>query len=350
MDTCTYCGFCKSVCPVFAEQNWDSSVARGKLSMAYGLLMGDLKPDPTIVERIFQCTMCMDCVRRCPSGIKVMNIIEAARGELVGAGYALPNQKAIIENIKTTGNIYADPECWKFRQDGELPLFLGCQYGALGNRTRQAVKILEKLGIKPLVQQEICCGSPMKSLGFIEDFEAHKKKFRETFPHGEVLTICPTCNMFLHEEYGIKSRHIFEVLAERLAGAGLDKKMDLVATYHDPCHMARGAGVHREPRDILAAMGVEILEMEQSRDLTRCCGGGGGILISDPSLSDGLAKSRLAQAVATGAKTILTSCPTCESTLKKAAMAHNQAGGETMSVKNVWDLLWTFVKQGPSGK
>jgi Fe-S oxidoreductase len=156
--------------------------------------------------------------------------------------------------------------------------------------------------------------------------------------------------MFLHEEYGIKSRHIFEVLAERLAGAGLDKKMDLVATYHDPCHMARGAGVHREPRDILAAMGVEILEMEQSRDLTRCCGGGGGILISDPSLSDGLAKSRLAQAVATGAKTILTSCPTCESTLKKAAMAHNQAGGETMSVKNVWDLLWTFVKQGPSGK
>ena len=31
MMTCTYCGFCKSVCPVFEGIGWDPSVARGRM-------------------------------------------------------------------------------------------------------------------------------------------------------------------------------------------------------------------------------------------------------------------------------------------------------------------------------
>ena len=45
MVNCTQCGYCKEVCPVFDQVGWDSSVARGKMSLAYGLYIGDIEPD-----------------------------------------------------------------------------------------------------------------------------------------------------------------------------------------------------------------------------------------------------------------------------------------------------------------
>ncbi|MDD1743352.1 MAG: (Fe-S)-binding protein, partial [Methanomassiliicoccales archaeon] len=90
MMTCTYCGFCKSVCPVYEGIGWDSSVARGRIILAYGLLNKDIPADESVVRNLYQCTTCKDCERRCPSGIEVVEIVERARRDLVANDLMLP--------------------------------------------------------------------------------------------------------------------------------------------------------------------------------------------------------------------------------------------------------------------
>jgi glycolate oxidase iron-sulfur subunit len=41
-DKCVRCGLCQSVCPVFAELEKESGVARGKVSLIRKVFSGDL--------------------------------------------------------------------------------------------------------------------------------------------------------------------------------------------------------------------------------------------------------------------------------------------------------------------
>ena len=105
---CTQCGYCKEVCPVFGDVGWDSSVARGKIALASGLYNGDIEPDDSIVERLYQCTTCGDCFRRCPSSTEVVEVVEALRMDLNEAGYVPEIFKKISGSVKKYGNPFGE--------------------------------------------------------------------------------------------------------------------------------------------------------------------------------------------------------------------------------------------------
>lgn len=340
MNMCIRCAYCFEKCPVIKEMQWDTDGARGKVIMSYGLLTGDLEPSQYIADKLFRCTFCRDCMDRCPSKLEILEIFANARAELVDAGFASDTQKYIIENIKKTGNIYGDAEVISQNQDGDIPLFIGCQYLGRPNKTKKYIKILEKLGIKPKIVDEICCGFPMEVLGFKEDYEEHKTKFKKMFPAKNAIAFCPTCTVFLKEGHEIKAKHVLEVILEKLPNANLDMKV----TYHDPCDFSRGLKIIEEPRQILNKLGVEIVEMKNSKENSRCCGGGGGILMTDQELSNDIAKKRIYEALETGTDTIVTSCPTCETTLKKAAQEVSESEGKTISVRSIEDIIWKGLK------
>jgi len=86
-------------------------------------------------------------------------------------------------------------------------------------------------------------------------------------------------------------------------------------TYHDPCHLGRLGGVFDEPREIVSAV-ARFVEMPNNRYEARCCGAGAGLQSAFPKLSKDLASKRVAEAKATGATTIVTSCPFCETQLR----------------------------------
>jgi Fe-S oxidoreductase len=84
--------------------------------------------------------------------------------------------------------------------------------------------------------------------------------------------------------------------------------------------------------------------MKNSKLQSRCCGGGGGILLSDLALSDKIAQKRVEEALETGVDTLVTSCPTCEQVLKKAATDIGEATGKTLAVRNLADIIWKGLK------
>ena len=100
------------------------------------------------------------------------------------------------------------------------------------------------------------------------------------------------------------------------------RRFDLKVTYHDPCHLGRHAEVYDAPREILKAVpGLKLIEMKNSRELSRCCGGGAGVKTAYPKISSKAAIRRLKEAEKTGAEILVTTCPFCVQTLNDAAKA-----------------------------
>jgi Fe-S oxidoreductase len=134
-------------------------------------------------------------------------------------------------------------------------------------------------------------------------------------------------------------------------------------TYHDPCKLGRqgepyvpwngkekkifgqavaydpprprysGAfGVYGPPRDILRAIpGIELVEMERIKECAWCCGAGGGVYESYPDFARTTANDRIEEAVATGARALVSACPWCERNFTDA-MASRGAKLEILDV------------------
>ena len=99
-------------------------------------------------------------------------------------------------------------------------------------------------------------------------------------------------------------------------------------TYHDPCHLGRYCEVYDAPREVLAAIpGLELVEMQRSRDNAWCCGAGAGVRTAFPEFAAWSAGERLYEAKETGAEAVVTACPFCEQNLRNVA-----DGFEVMSV------------------
>jgi Fe-S oxidoreductase len=54
------------------------------------------------------------------------------------------------------------------------------------------------------------------------------------------------------------------------------KQLTQRVTYHDPCTLGRYNGVFEQPRAVIRAVGLELVEMPRNRDNSFCCGAGGG--------------------------------------------------------------------------
>jgi heterodisulfide reductase subunit D len=100
------------------------------------------------------------------------------------------------------------------------------------------------------------------------------------------------------------------------------KEWPMTVTYHDPCDLGRKSGVYDEPRRILQRIpGLTLVEMDENRDSSHCCGGGGNLESHNAELASQVARRRIQQAAATGAKAIVSACQQCERTLSNAARA-----------------------------
>ncbi|RLC61994.1 MAG: (Fe-S)-binding protein, partial [Chloroflexi bacterium] len=73
------------------------------------------------------------------------------------------------------------------------------------------------------------------------------------------------------------------------------------------------------PEILRQVPGFTFVEMQQTREHSLCCGGGGDLETFDPDLVEEVAARRVAQAAEVDAMVLVSACPQCVRTLSKAA-------------------------------
>jgi Cysteine-rich domain len=199
---------------------------------------------------------------------------------------------------------------------------------AYNERLRNIARLLRAAGVEfgYLYEDDLYAGALAHDEGLDGTFTRHAELVQRTLKeHGvkRLITVDPhTTNMLrsvypkLLPGFDVEVRSYLEVLAERTLPAV--QKLGRTVTIHDSCVYARYEGVVGQPRQLLAAGGVTLIEPELSGKLTFCCGGPLETLF--PGKSAEIARQRSGQLSACSPQ-VVTACPLCLANLKRVAPA-----------------------------
>jgi len=361
LDSCTRCGECVKWCPTYAATNQKPGLAprdkilrwRQYMNKSYGVKAKLFGPEEIpraeleeFKDDVHSCTTCGICATVCESGINTVELWEALRANLVKKGIGpYGKQNMFPKLIGQYHNPYLKdqkdrlawvPDDVKIEDKSDIVYFTGCTAGYKQLTLAFATsRVLNKLGIKfaMLGEEEWCCGSALIRTGqaHVNDMvplqvanhnvEAIMKKGAK-----KVLFACSGCfraakvdwPRLLGKELPFEVVHITEFLADLIKQGKIkwEKSIDKTITYHDPCHLGRRVGVYDAPRYVLTHIpGLKFVEMERIKEFQRCCGAGGGVKAGIPDLADGVAQSRVKDALETKADILSSACPFCKRNL-----------------------------------
>ena len=364
VNGCVRCGICRTkynpdekifrVCPTGEHSaGFWTNFPVGRVGVALDILEGNLSLSDAPVEAIYECTLCANCRQVCGALdmttfkplVDVPAITKAMRADLFAAGVEVPEGVAMFgEAIEKTYNIFGAPmeerADWllpeiKVETDADTVYFPGCLAAYRVPEIAQATaKILNKLGIKfsILGEEEYCCGDPLIMTGQLLLAREVARHNWERLKDKRVITSCAGCYRcfddeypkLLGEEFKIDVIHTCMLLSDLIEEGKIKFKGEIreKVTYHDPCELGRELKIYEEPRIVIESIpGIELVEITRNRENTWCCGGGGGLKGVNYDLALEIGKDKVEEAMATGAKTIVSACPSCKININDAIKA-----------------------------
>jgi len=342
---CVQCGKCTGGCPMAMKTKLNPR------NLIYRLLIAGNGFNLEGREELWDCTTCSTCYSRCPKQVNPMEAIIAMRSAFVEKGRVHPNVKTALESIFRQGNplkmARSDRANWAkdlqiksiAEQGAEYLFYVGCtpSYDPRGQKVARAmVQVMNAAGVDfgILGNDENCCASEARRLGELGLFEGMVEMNEEIFKDLEItklFTISPHCFNTFKNDYpkvGEQPKRPMQVQHYTQMLSGLVKEQRLKfygefakkVTYHDPCYLGKHNGIFDEPRNVLKSIpGLELIEMDRSREKSLCCEGGGGRMwLEGTNPGTRLAQLRVQEALDTGAEILATACPFCLSTLDEA--------------------------------
>jgi Fe-S oxidoreductase len=367
LETCTRCGVCTEACHVHASMGQVKYIAayrseiirrlykkyfkaRGKLwpSVGEAKELSEMALDE-LFEAAYSCTGCRRCMVYCPFGIDTQQLMSIAKLLLIGAdmepeiltlladtsvekGKSMDLFKAgFLEGIKRLESEAV--EKWQ-TQAGTAAIPVDVEgadllYVALAGAHSiiPAAAVFNAAGENwtlsffEAVNFGAFVGDPTKTKLILDRIvnEATRLKVKEV-----CICECGTAYRVMKQLTGkqpFKVSSITEVHARYLKEGRikLDKtRLKGTVTYHDPCQIARNAGVMDEPRYILQHLTDDFREMTDDPRYNWCCGGGGGLVaLGEETLDFRMKSSRVKvdQVKATGAGILTTACENCHTQL-----------------------------------
>jgi len=367
LETCTRCGVCTEACHVYASMGQVRYIAayRGeivrRLYKKYFKGRGKFWPSvgeakeltEMAVEELFDaaysCTGCRRCMVYCPFGIDTQMIMSIAKLLLIGAN-AEPEilsmladtsvekgksldlfKEGFLEGIKrleaevvAKWQVEAGEKAISVDREGADLLYVAL---AGAHSIIPAAAIFNAAGENwtlsffEAVNFGAFVGDPSKTKLILDRIvnEARRLKVKEV-----CICECGTAYRVMKQLTGqqpFKVVSITEVHARYLREGRikLDKtKLNGAVTYHDPCQIARNAGVMDEPRYILQHLTDDFREMTPEPKYNWCCGGGGGLVaLGEETLDFRMKSSRVKadQVKDTGAAILATACENCHTQL-----------------------------------
>jgi Fe-S oxidoreductase len=106
--------------------------------------------------------------------------------------------------------------------------------------------------------------------------------------------------------------------------------------FHDPCYLGRYRDVYDAPRDVVGVAST-VVEPERTRERSFCCGAGGGQMFLGEEKGRRVNVARVEELVATGAQTIGTACPFCQTMFRDALGA--VSGSSQNAIPKLLDIV-----------
>ena len=354
-------------------------------------------PDAVIDEDVlWSCTTCGACVEQCPVDIehvdhivdmrRYQNLIESAfPSELgglfkkleskgnpwgMGAKARMDWAKDLPFTVKVLG------EDVESADDVDYLFWVGCA-GAYEDRakktTRAVAELFDHAGVDFAVlgNGETCTGDSARRAGNEVLFQMLAEQNVETLNElgaTKIVVTCAHCFNTIKNEYPqlggkyevlhhtqLLNRLVHEkkiVPVNRPEGPRKSSLKDVASsapsvTYHDPCYLGRHNNVYAPPRELISALpGVELKEMERTKEKSFCCGAGGARMWMEEQLGSRINLNRTEEAIATGADRIAVGCPFCRVMLSDGLTAKQSEGAsEDIEVVDVAQMLLASVKE-----
>ncbi|MCF8028280.1 MAG: (Fe-S)-binding protein [Desulfobacteraceae bacterium] len=116
--SCTRCGMCQAVCPLYGETGRETDVARGKLVLVENLSQEILDDPEAVKERLDRCLLCGSCAAACPGGVPVLDVFLKARAIITGYLGLSPIKKAIFRGFLSNPDRFDSLMQWMGRLQG----------------------------------------------------------------------------------------------------------------------------------------------------------------------------------------------------------------------------------------
>ncbi len=235
---------------------------------------------------------------------------------------------------------------------GKVAFVAGCinnvAFSHLNNAT---IFVLTQNGIEVHVPAgQGCCGALHAHAGYREESRALARNNIKIFlgaDYDAIVTNAAGCgshmkeydDLFEHDTEFIDRAKQFKAkckdVTEYLAGIGLrapKKKIAQRVAYQDPCHLANAQRVRVQPRDLLKAIGCDLVELPHS---DQCCGSAGVYNVAQNELSMKILAAKMDDVQSVTSDIIATANVGCLMQLR-AGMTQR---GLTQPVKHVMELL-----------
>jgi len=316
---------------------------------------------------IWSCTTCGSCMEVCPVFIEQMPKIIKMRRHLVESEAKFPEELLnLFENMEQRSNPWgiapADRAKWTSGHDvkqfeagnTEYLFFVGCA-GALDSRNKQVTlalaTILNTAGISwgILGKDEKCCGDSLRRLGNEFVFEKMAKENVKLFQEKgvkKIITQCPHCFSALKNDYkqfgiNLEVIHHSELINILLKEGKIN--VDQKATnlgkivFHDSCYIGRHNDIYDAPRQaIKTATGTVPTEMKRNKQNSFCCGAGGGRMWMEERLGTRINLTRVKEALVQNPDTLCVTCPYCL-TMFEDGLKDEKA--ENVHVKDIAEIV-----------